>query len=229
MTVTILGIVGSPRKGGNTEVMVNLALEAAQELGEIQTEVILLSDRVIHPCTACSYCWFNRGLCKIKDDADGILEKMMASDGLIVGSPSYFGSMTATLKALFERCLRLNILKESQEDMDYERVKNKEVVFPLRNKVAGALSVGGFPGGGQERVMIDIHGFFLLNDMIIVSDGGTRTPAVHPHFGGVGVAGRRKQILNDPYGIATSRSLGIRVAEVAKLIRSGLNAVQQRV
>ncbi len=222
MDVKILGLVGSPRKGGNTEVMVSTALEAARGLEGVQTEMVPLAGRKIHPCQGCSHCWFHEGVCKIKDDAEEILQRMVQADGFVVGSPAYFGSMTATLKALFERCLKLNILKEFMGSTDYEQFKNEEVVFPLRNKVGGAVAVGGCPSGGQEKVITDIHAFFHLNDMIVVSDGGIRTPAVHPHFGGVGTARRKREILQDPYGMASSRSVGMRVAEVAQIVRWGL-------
>jgi multimeric flavodoxin WrbA len=228
MEVTILGIVGSPRKGGNTEVMVNTALEAGKESGDVQTDMVTLAGRDVHPCKGCSYCWFHEGVCKIKDDAEEILQKMVKADGLIVGSPAYFGSMTATLKALFERCLKLNILEDDMGSTDYEKFKDKEVLFPLRNKVGGAIGVGGCPSGGQEKVITDIHAFFHLNDMIVVSDGGIRTPAVHPHFGGVGTARRKKEILQDPYGMASSKSVGMRVAEVAKLIKWGIQAREEK-
>lgn len=223
--VKILGIVGSPRKGGNTEVMVRAALEAAEDLGGVQTDIILMAGKKVSPCTGCHHCWFHDGVCAVKDDAAGMIQKMAEADGLVVGSPVYFGSMTATLKSLLERCLKLNRMKkqsDSMESMAYEAVKSEEVIFPLRNKVGGALSVGGVRSGGQERVIIDIHGFFLLNDVIVVTDGGIRTPEVHPHFGGVGIGRGRKQVEEDAYGIATSKSVGLRVAEVAKFVKLGM-------
>ena len=222
MEVKLLGIVGSPRKGGNTEIMVRTALEAAEERSGVATEMVLLAGQRVHPCISCYHCFFHDGECCLKDDASEILHKMIEADGLIIGSPVYFGSLTATLKALLERCLCLNVLKDSSGGMQYEDIKNQEVVFPLRNKVAGALAVGGVPSGGQERVLMDIQGFFLMNDMIVVSDGGIRTPEVHPHFGGVGIARGRKKILEDNYGMQTSRSLGLRVAEVTSFIKKGL-------
>ncbi len=225
MDVNILGIVGSPRKGGNTEVMVRTALQAAESLGGVQTDIILMAGRKVSPCIGCHHCWFHDGVCAIKDDAGEMIQKMVEADGLIVGSPVYFGSMTATLKSLLERCLKLNRMKKQSDtlgSMAYEAVKSEEVIFPLRNKVGGALSVGGVQSGGQERVIIDIHGFFLLNDVIVVTDGGMRTPEVHPHFGGVGVARGKKQVEKDSYAIATSKSVGLRVAEVAKLIKLGM-------
>jgi multimeric flavodoxin WrbA len=223
--VNILGIVGSPRKGGNTEVMVRTALAAAESLGGVQTDIILMAGRRVSPCIGCHHCWFHDGVCAIKDDASEMIQKMVEADGLIVGSPVYFGSITATLKGLLERCLKLNRMKKQSDNMEsmaYEAVKDEEVLFPLRNKVGGALSVGGVQSGGQERVIIDIHGFFLLNDVIVVTDGGIRTPEVHPHFGGVGIGRGKKKVEKDPYGIATSKSVGMRVAEVAKLIKLGM-------
>ena len=224
MNLKIVGLVGSPRKAGNTEMMVSTALEAAQEAAGVRTEMVTMAGRMVAPCVGCSYCFFHEGVCKIRDDAAEIIQKMVEADGLIIGSPVYFGSVTATLKALFERCLKLNTLKHPSGNRPYEEFKDDEVVFPLRNKVGGAIAVGGAPSGGQEKVIIDIHAFFHLNDMIVVSDGGIRTPAVHPHFGGVGQARRKKEILRDPYGMATSKSIGMRVAEVAQLIRRGIAA-----
>jgi len=231
MDVKILGIAGSPRKGGNTEVMVKAALEAAESLGGVQTDIILMAGQKVSPCKGCHHCWFHGGVCAIKDNASKMIQKMVEADGLIIGSPVYFGSITATLKSLLERCLKLNRMKERSDDMDsmaYETIKNQEVIYPLRNKVAGAISVGGVQSGGQERVIIDIHGFFLLNDMIIVTDGGVRTPEVHPHFGGVGIGRGKKQVEKNAYGIATSRSVGLRVAEVAKLIKLGTKLSQEQ-
>ena len=224
MNLKIVGLVGSPRKAGNTETMVSTALEAARETANVQTEMITLAGRKVAPCVGCSFCFFHEGVCKIRDDAAEIIQKMVEADGLIVGSPVYFGSITSTLKALFERCLKLNTLKHPSGDKPYEEFKDDEVVFPLRNKVGGAIAVGGVPSGGQEKVIIDIHAFFHLNDMIVVSDGGIRTPAVHPHFGGVGQGRRKKEVIQDPYGMATSRSIGMRVAEVTQLVRRGMAA-----
>jgi multimeric flavodoxin WrbA len=228
--VNILGIVGSPRKGGNTEVMMRAALEAAESLGGVRTEIILMAGRKVSPCTGCHHCWFHDGVCAFKDDAGDMIQKMLEADGMVVGSPVYFGSLSATLKGLLERCLKLNRMKRESDTFDtmaYQAVKSEEVIFPLRNKVGGALSVGGVQSGGQERVIIDIHGFFLLNDMIVVTDGGMRTPEVHPHFGGVGIGRGKKQVENNPYGMATSRSVGLRVAEVAKLIKLGMSLSQE--
>ena len=224
MVVRILGLVGSPRKAGNTEMMVSMALEAAQQVAGVRTEMVTMAGRQVAPCVGCSFCFFHDGKCKFKDDAAEIIQKMVEADGLIIGSPVYFGSLTATLKALLERCLKLNTLKQPPGNKPYEEFKNDEVVFPLRNKVGGAIAVGGAPSGGQEKVIIDIHAFFHLNDMIVVSDGGIRTPAVHPHFGGVGQARRKKEIAQDLYGLATSKLVGMRVAEVTQLIRLGMQS-----
>ena len=89
----ILGIVGSPRKGGNTEILVEEALTATREAGA-QTEIILLADKNIAGCDGCGSC-FETGVCKIKDDMQSIYPQLEAADAIIFGSPVYFGGVTA--------------------------------------------------------------------------------------------------------------------------------------
>ncbi len=96
-----VGIVGSPRKGGNTELLTAHCLKAIAEEG-LETELVRLAGLDIRGCNACGYCFENQG-CSIKDDAQPVMEKMAAADAVIVGSPVYFGSATALVKGLLER------------------------------------------------------------------------------------------------------------------------------
>jgi len=86
----VIGIVGSPRHVGNTRYLVNEALETLKQEG-IDVELIPLDDKRISPCEACEACEALLN-CKIEDDFQEIFEKMKAADGIIVGSPVYFGS-----------------------------------------------------------------------------------------------------------------------------------------
>ena len=98
-----IGIVGSPRKNGNTEFLTEHTLNAIAEEG-LDTELITLAGLDIRPCDACMVCRAEeKRPCPIKDDLLPIYEKMKAADAIILASPVYFGSATALLKALIER------------------------------------------------------------------------------------------------------------------------------
>lgn len=222
----VVGVVGSPRKGGNTELLVKTALEGAASLGEVDTELVLLHGKKIQPCNACAACWKKeQGVCVIKDDADEVIAKLVEADGIVMGTPVYFGSASALIKALIERCLKVNVLKEKVSDTSIELTANLELSYPFSNKVGGAIAVGGAPSGGQERAIGDLHAFFFIMDMLVVADGGLRTHSHHPHYGGVGRGNRRGEVQHDEYGMQSCLSLGMRVAEAAKLIRKGLQVM----
>lgn len=188
--VKIIGIVGSPRNEGNTDNLVKEALKSAKEFGA-DTEIINLGSADIEPCIACDICKAT-GECAIYDDMPGILTKLIKSQGIIIGSPVYFGNVTAQLKMLMDRSRPLR--------MD----------FKLKNKVGGAISVGGSRNGGQETTIRAIHEFMLIHDIIIVGDG-----APLAHYGGTGVGGSKEDALSDEIGLETSRNLGRRVADLA--------------
>lgn len=154
----ILGISGSPRKGQNSEKMIEKVLEIAGSRG-FETDSIFLSSSKIAPCTACGACR-EKDCCVIEDDMVEVYEKMKEADGIIVAAPVYMGNYPAQLKALFDRSVLL-------------RRKN----FALKNKVGAALSVGGSRNGGQEKTIQSIHDWMHIHGMIIVGDNA--------HFGGI--------------------------------------------
>lgn len=184
--VKIIGIVGSPKKDGNTSYLVETALKSAKSAGA-DTDIINLGSVNIEPCVACDICKA-MGECGIEDDIKEILEIMMESDGMIIGSPVYFGSVTSQLKILIDRSRPLR------------------GSFRLKNKVCGAIAVGGSRNGGQESTISVIHDFLLIHDAIIVGDG-----APMAHYGGTGVGDTKI----DEIGIETSQNLGKRVTELA--------------
>jgi multimeric flavodoxin WrbA len=97
----VLGIVGSPRRNGNTEMLMTHTLKAVAESG-LDTELITLSGKDIRGCNACMAC-SKKEECSIGDDLFPIYLKMKEADGIILGSPVYFGSATAIMKAFMER------------------------------------------------------------------------------------------------------------------------------
>jgi multimeric flavodoxin WrbA len=97
----VLGIVGSPRRGGNTDLLVEAVLEGARSAGA-RTEKIALRDLSIGPCLGCDSCR-KTGKCAQKDDMRGLLEKMEASDVWVLGTPVYYWGPSAQLKAFVDR------------------------------------------------------------------------------------------------------------------------------
>ena len=101
----ILGLVGSPRKGGNTDILVTEILKTAAGLGA-RTEVVYLGESGISPCQACGDCRAT-GVCRQKDGMCKLLPKLHAADGIVLGSPAYFGTATAQTKTFIDRLIAL--------------------------------------------------------------------------------------------------------------------------
>jgi multimeric flavodoxin WrbA len=97
----VIGIVGSPRKNGNTELLTKHTLKAISEEG-LDIELIRLAGLDIKPCNACMACREEEH-CPIEDGLFPIYLKMKAAEGIILASPVYFGSATALIKSLMER------------------------------------------------------------------------------------------------------------------------------
>ncbi len=102
----VLGIVGSYRRFGNTEVAVKEALLGAKEAGA-QIEWIRLTDYKIEPCTGCMRCVFKKAPCPIEDDAHIVLEKIERCDALVLGVPDYILGTAGILKMVLDRAMRL--------------------------------------------------------------------------------------------------------------------------
>jgi len=156
----VVGISGSPRKGGNTEFLLNEALGAALERG-FEVERLLCSEVNVGFCKDCGSCAKGK-LCPEEDDMKAVLEALERADGIIVASPVYFGSVTAQLKAVFDRTIPLR-----RQEMK------------LKDKVGCGITVGGARNGGQEKAMDAIHAWMHIQGIIVVGDGS--------HFGGIAV------------------------------------------
>jgi len=142
----VLGIVCSPRKGGNTEIMIEEALAAAREAGA-ETDTFMIAGKTINGCDACASC-FETGRCKIKDDMQPLYEKMEAADAILFGSPVYFHSYTAQAKAIIDRT--------------FCYLRNR----PLQGKVAASVMALRKVGASQTRAQI--NSWFLSQGMVPV-------------------------------------------------------------
>jgi len=98
----IVGLIGSPREGSNTGILVKEALKGAMDVGA-ETKVFNLSKMDIAPCRACQYCKGSGGECAIDDDMQGIYNEIREADAFILGSPVYMWQMSAQAKLFTDR------------------------------------------------------------------------------------------------------------------------------
>ena len=119
----ILGVMGSPRKNGNTDILVSKILEGSNEVGA-ETEMIYLKDLEIKECNGCHACWDGKE-CSKHDDMNDLFEKIMACDVIIFGSPVYWYSVTALMKAFIDRFVYFNSPKNR------EKIKGKSAVLAV--------------------------------------------------------------------------------------------------
>jgi multimeric flavodoxin WrbA len=142
----IIGIVGSPRVGGNTEILTRLALEEIRKEG-IDIELVSLAGREIKACDGCASCR-TTGKCHIKDDFEVIYAKMDEADGIILATPVYFGAATPQMTSLISRCYA------------YRGAKH-----PFENKVGGPIVVA--RRAGHNFTFAQLMFFFMISGMIV--------------------------------------------------------------
>jgi len=119
----VLGIMGSPRRQSNTEILLDEALEGAREAGA-EVEKVLASKLKISPCLEIYAC-LKDGNCAIKDDMQLLYKKLLEADHIIFASPIFFYSITSQAKAIIDRCqalwVRRHVLGMGKEDTRVRR------------------------------------------------------------------------------------------------------------
>jgi multimeric flavodoxin WrbA len=139
----VVAIVGSPHNDGNTSYLADEAFKEIAAQG-IETEKVVLGECVVNPCLGHEQCG-TFAVCKIKDDAPGIIKKFNEADGIILASPVYFYDVTAQMKAFIDR----NFFTFTHEG------KRKA-------KYAGLIAIGG--GGGADETIATLKRFVGLPD-----------------------------------------------------------------
>ncbi|MDD6209782.1 MAG: flavodoxin family protein [Bacteroidales bacterium] len=138
MNKKVLILSSSPRKGGNSDTLCDEFMKGALKAGNT-VEKIFLKDKLINYCTGCSVCSMYGKPCPQKDDADGIVEKMIDADTIVLSTPVYFYTMSAQMKTMIDRtCAR------------YTEITGKEFYFIVTaadgNKQALERTIDGFRG-----------------------------------------------------------------------------------
>ncbi|MDN5327058.1 MAG: hypothetical protein PWP41_1754 [Moorella sp. (in: firmicutes)] len=188
----IVGLNGSPKKDGNTAFLVREGLAAAAAAGA-ETALIhiadAMADQKIPYCTQCSSpC---QGACSRHNRLGEAFDLLRRADGLLLGSPVYFGSVSAQLKAFWDK----------------SRILRKEKA--LLNVVGAGVTVGGARFGGQETTIKALFDMMLVQGMILVGDGHVEADCGHQGSCGQAPAS------SDEFAIRRVRLAGRRLAEVA--------------
>ena len=106
----VMAIIGSPRRGGNTEQLVDRVIEGCRSRGDAEIEKVFIADRNIQYCSGCLTCTFpppGTGKCVLRDDMDVLIEKIRESDAFIFGTPNHMRTVSAPLLNFLARMLPL--------------------------------------------------------------------------------------------------------------------------
>ena len=195
--VKILGISGTPVKGGNCDTYVQESLKVAAEIEGVKTEFVTLAGKKIEMCRHCQWCMKNRAPCNIKDDAQEVWDKILWSDGIIFGAPTWVNTLSPPLMMLWSRAR-------------YHAFFTRN----LLNKVAGYLTIGFF-GWGLEHALDTMENMSKIF-MIPVARGWAL--ASRAAFG-ERPAYLEHGVLDDKVGMLRARNVALRVVEVSRLIK----------
>lgn len=190
-----VAVNGSPRKGGNTETMLEKVLEPLKAAGW-ETELIQVGGKNIRGCLACFKCFENKDLrCSAKNDIfNDCMEKLLEADAVILGSPTYFTDVSSEMKALLDRAGLVALANERA----------------FCGKI-GAAVVAVRRGGGTH-VFDTINHMFLMSGMII--PGST--------YWNLGFGLDKGQVQNDEEGLKNMTNLGETIAWLGKAIKPNL-------
>ncbi|MFA7405099.1 MAG: flavodoxin family protein [Pelobacteraceae bacterium] len=182
---------GSPRREGNTSLLIGRACEALNSEG-IDTEVVQVGGEKLKGCIACYQCFSRKDhRCAVTDDiANSCIEKMLESDGIIIGSPTYFAALTPETKALIDRC---GMVSRANGDM-------------LKRKAGSAIVAA--RRAGAINVFDTINHFFSIGQMIIPAS----------NYWNIGMGRNSGDVLQDEEGMGTMKVLGENMAWLLKKI-----------
>ncbi len=187
----VLALNGSPRRNGNTEMLINTVFAELQSEG-IETETIQIGGNSLRGCLACGKCFENKnGRCAIETDMmNKVIAKMFEADGIIIGSPTYFANVTSEIKALIDRAGYVGIAN----DRAFRRKVGAAVVAVRR--------------AGSTDAFDAINKFFFIQEMIVPGSV----------YWNLGMGRAEGAVAGDEEGLNTMRVLGKNMAWLMKKI-----------
>ena len=175
-----IAVNGSPRVGGNTEIMLQEVLTPLKQNGW-QTEQVTVGGTAIRGCVACYKCFENKNnQCVLNDNFNEIYAKLIKTDAMILGSPTYFAAVSADLKALLERAGLVAIAND--------------------NAFAGKIgaAVVAVRRGGATHAFDSINHMYQMSRMIV--PGST--------YWNMGIGRDKEEVKEDEEGLRNMRHLG---------------------
>ncbi len=185
----VVAFNGSPRKQGNTFIALNIILDELKNEG-IETELFQIGSEDIKGCNACLLCKKTRdGFCSIKGDCiNQAISAIYNSEGFIIGSPTYFGSLTPETKALIDR---VGYCSRAGGSL-------------LKRKVAAGIAIA--RRAGSVDVCHQINNMLLLGECIIPAST----------YWNIAIGREKGEIMEDKEGIETFKTLGQNMAWLLK-------------
>ena len=185
----VLALNGSPRKNGNTATLLEKVLSPLIEAGW-ETEIVQIGGQKIQGCRGCLKCAEkkNRRCVFDNDILNGVLEKMLAADAMILGTPCYFTDMSAEMKALVDRAGFVAFVNGGL----------------FQGKIGAAVVAAG--RGGATHAFDSINHLFLMSRMLVPGSS----------FWNMGYGSNEKDVLNDSYGMENMNHLGRTIAWLGK-------------
>lgn len=189
----VVAFNGSARKDGNTAILINYVLREL-EIEGVETELIQFSGKAIRGCLACYQC-FNKKDQRCSNDSDIVnecIEKIIAADGVILASPTYFADVSAEMKALIDRA---GLVAKANDNL-------------FRRKVGAAIT--SVRRGGEIHAFDTINHFFLISEMIIPGS----------IYWNMGFGLQKGEVENDEEGVRIMKQLGQNMAWLLKKIHA---------
>jgi multimeric flavodoxin WrbA len=185
----VLGINGSPRKGGNTEILIKEVFNVLESHG-INTEMIQIGGKKVNGCIACMKCR-KKGdaMCHQNNDViNDCIKKMLKADAIIIGSPVYYADLSSDIKSL----------------IDVAGYALSGAGSPLKRKVGAAVIA--VRRAGAIHAFDSINHFFLINEMIIPGSS----------YWNIAIGREKGEVLKDEEGMRTMKTLGENMAWLLK-------------
>lgn len=225
ISVKVLGISGSPRKG-NSSFLLKKAMEGAKAVNPkaVQTESYSIKGKTFNPCIACSYCAKHEGECVHKDDFEDLRKRWMEADAIIYSVPVYHMSIPGQLKCFIDR------LGNSMFGVFLSRFPPGTETFPKWFKVIGSIAQGCHIFSGQEHTITD-----LINHALVMQSIPIPGDLWESYIGVGGWTSNtidtdsmkklaKKGEMDAQVAIRASEAIGRRAVELAMVVKSGVLA-----